>query len=134
MSYARIKGRAPWLDKAILLGAFLVYVGGYAAMRSEHVLVHTISFSQSTDALGPVLTHHGIVPGDAGEVAEGPATEFATLLARVIYWPMTKAELGYWYIVEPAGSPYDAPAPPALAPELSQTAPRPPAPPVKTPP
>ena len=106
MLKAHIRRKPPWLDRVILLGAILMYVGGYAAMRTEHVLVHATAFSTSADGLGPILASHDIVPGDFGVPAEGPATHFATLLAGFIYWPMSQAELLCWRVAQPPGSPY----------------------------
>ncbi len=103
---------SPALKRVILAGAILCYLGGYGAVRMDHFLVHTKSFAGSMDVEGPTVASHGIAPGDFGTPTLGLATTFATLVAGLIYWPMTTAELSYWYIVEPTGSPYDGPVPP----------------------
>ena len=111
MSLGRSVRSKAWTQRAILVGAIVVYLLGYAAIRSEHLLVHSKSFVGSTDRDGPTVASHGIEPGDFGTPTLGPSTTLATLLAGIIYWPLTKAEIAYWNIVEPPGSPYQSTTP-----------------------
>jgi hypothetical protein len=100
------------MQRAILVGAVVIYLLGYVAIRTEHLLVHSKSFVGSQDPEGPTVSDHGIKAGDFGAPMLGPATTLATLLAGLIYWPVTKVEIVYWNIVEPSGSPYDGEVPP----------------------
>lgn len=125
MSIGHRHRESPMLKRVILMGAVLFYLGGYGALRMDHFLVHTKSFAGSMDAEGPRVASHGIAPGDFGTPTLGPATSFATFLASLIYWPVTKAELGYWYLVEPVGSPYEGSVEPSPDPAASPPAPPP---------
>lgn len=100
----RKRERSTWAQRAILIGACLTYVLGYAAVRSDHFLVHGISLAESADGQGAMVIAHDIRPGDFGVPELGPATAIAMQIAGVIYWPLSKAELGFWYLVEPVGS------------------------------
>jgi len=94
----------------ILVAAFAFYLAGYPAVRTERLLVHSTSYFTSDGS--PVIAEHGIRPGDFGTPMLGLGTTLATLLASLIYWPITKVEVLYWNIAEPAGSPYDGPVGP----------------------
>ena len=126
--------RRTWTQRAILAGAIALYLAGYPAVRSEHLLVHTKSFVGSMDPEGPVVADHGIAAGDFGAPMLGLGTMFATLVAGLIDWPITKVEVLYWHIVEPSGSPYDGPVGTPPPPESFPPAPPPDLPPAATPP
>ena len=113
MFQARTLRRNAWMQRAILVGAVATYLLGYAAIRSEHLLVHSKSFAGSVEVEGPTVASHGIIAGDFGAPMLGPSTTLATIIAGVVYWPVTKAEIVYWNIVEPPGSPYDGEVPPS---------------------
>ena len=110
------------MQRAIFIGALMTYLLGYGAMRYEHFLIHSISLSGPSEGLGPSVEGHEIRPGEEEGSTPGPATSLAAMIARVIYWPLCKAELLYWYLAEPPGTPYrgealsplDAHAPKAL--------------------
>ena len=106
-----------------MAGAIALYLAGYPAVRSEHLLVHTKSFVGSMDPEGPVVADHGIAKGDFGAPMLEPATTFASLVAGLMYWPITHIEVLYWDIVEPSGSPYDGPVGPPPNPDLFPPAP-----------
>ncbi|MGB0590274.1 MAG: hypothetical protein ACPGU1_11385 [Myxococcota bacterium] len=125
MFQARTLRRNAWTQRAILVGAVATYLLGYAAIRSEHLLVHAVSFAGSDDVEGPAVASHDIKAGDFGAPMLGPSTTLATLIAGVVYWPVTKAEIVYWNIVEPPGSPYDGAMLPLPDPKRS-TLPAPP--------
>jgi len=99
--------RITWLTRGMLALIFLVYVSGYGWVRSVHYVVHTTAYVGGHDPDGPVVAEHGMAPGDFGAPLLGPVTTLLTLVASLLYWPMTRVELVYWNIAQPAGSPYD---------------------------
>ena len=125
MFQARTLRRNAWLQRAILVGAVSTYLLGYAAIRSEHLLVHAVSFAGSVDVEGPAVASHDIKAGDFGAPMLGPSTALATLIAGVVYWPVAKAEIVYWNIVEPPGSPYAGEVLPPPDPKRSSVPPTP---------
>lgn len=96
-------------QRLIFAAAVAFYLVGYPAVRYERLLVHTKTFVGSQDPGGPVVASHGVAPGDFGTPTLGLGTTLATLVASVIYWPITLVEVIYWDMVEPPGSPYDGP-------------------------
>ncbi len=126
--------RSRWTQRLIFAAAVAFYLVGYPAVRYERLLVHTKSFVGSQDPGGPVVADHGIAPGDFGTPMLGLGTTLATLVASLIYWPVTHVEVLYWNIVEPPGSPYDGPVGPPPNPDLFPPAPHADSPPVATPP
>ena len=99
--------RPTWWQRATFAMALASYVMGYGAVRYDHLLVHGVSYVGGQDPAGPVIADHEIKGGDFGVPVFGLGTAFATMLAGVIFWPLTRAELGYWYLVQPSGSPYE---------------------------
>ena len=92
-------------QRLVFAAALAFYLVGYPAVRYERLLVHTKSFVGSQDPGGPVVADHGIAPGDFGTPTLGFGTTLATLMASVMYWPVTHVEVLYWNLVEPPGSP-----------------------------
>ena len=92
MSIGHRHRESPALKRVILAGAILCYLGGYGAARMDHFLVHTKSYAGTAGVAGPTVASHGIAPGDSGAPMLGLGTTFATLVASLIFWPMTKAE------------------------------------------
>ena len=77
MMLGRKRERSAWVQRAILIGACLTYVLGYAAVRSDHFLVHGTSLVKSADGQGARVVAHDIRPGDFGVPKLGPATAIA---------------------------------------------------------
>lgn len=89
----------------ILLSAIIftvIYLWSYIEIRSNHLLVHTSSFSGETN--GNKLTYsHGVRPTDVIGLLQ-PRLFYTVSFAQLIYTPLIYAEVAYWYLVEPRDS------------------------------
>lgn len=75
--------------------AMVLYVGGYALVRSEGWLVHRSSFMDGK------TYEHAVVAGDPG-IGGGGEKE----LCAVVFGPLRWCEGVLWYVRYPAGKPW----------------------------
>lgn len=83
----------------------LLYAAAYGVARSENWLIHRAGYYSDASENRKVGGHY-ISSGDFGSSMLAPRISTAQGLATMFFWPATKAELVYWYLVEPSGSPW----------------------------
>ena len=106
MSLGPSTTRDLWIRRALMAGAIGVYLLGYAYARDVHLIVHSVAYVGGQDPDGPIIAEHDVEPGDFGVPLLSPIATLEALLASIAYWPVRKAELVYWHIAAPTGSPY----------------------------
>jgi hypothetical protein len=80
----------------ILVICCLFYMVTYGVARSSNWLIHRIGYYSEADQSRRVAGHYiSLGDLDAPMLAKG--------VAYIFFWPATKFELVYWYLILPAG-------------------------------
>lgn len=81
----------------LAVGVTVVYCGGYLLARSQHTLIHRVSYA--TDNGGKIYYHH-ISTGDFGPgVLQGIGTRLVFTASYEVFTPLRWAEACVWYLI-----------------------------------